>query len=147
MSTNPLKALSRHNRSQSRPAMRLRRTRRRAYKVLLNSHDSNTSNTREAIATPNKGKRIRVVRVRAVQEASSGQRFYEVYFGAGANITSSPAKAVAILDIPDLGEDSTRTFLKGEGPRGLRDEVLSGRWSGTAPANVHKINVEYEEEA
>jgi hypothetical protein len=122
------------------------RPRPRAYTVKLNAHDSNTSNAREAIATPAKGKRIRVVRVRAVQETSAGRRQYEVYFGAGANITANPAKAIDVLDIPDLDEASTRTFLREEGPRGLRDEVLSGRWAAAAPSSVHKIMVEYEED-
>ena len=126
---------------------RNRRTtsRRRDYVVLLNAHDSNTSNTREQIAAPNKGKRIRVLRLRAIQESAAGRRLYESCFGAGADITANPAKAVDILDIPNLGEASTRTFLKDEGPRGLRDEVLSGRWAGTPPSTVHKIMVEYTE--
>ncbi len=121
--------------------------RRRDYVVLLNAHDSNTSNTREAIATPNKGKRIRVIRVRAIQESGDGRHLYEVYFGTGAGITTNADKAVDILDIPNLGEAATRTFLKEEGPRGLRDEVLSGRWAGTPPTTVHKIMVEYTEES
>jgi len=119
----------------------------RAYVALLNAHDSNTSNIREEIATPNKGKRIRVLRVRAIQESADGRHLYELYFGAGADITTNPAKAVDSLDIPNLGEAATRTFLKEEGPRGLRDEVLSGRWAGTAPTTVHKIMVEYTEES
>ena len=118
----------------------------RAYDALLNAHDSNTSNTREAIASPNKGKRIRVLRVRAIQESADGSHLYEVYFGSGADITANADKAVDILDIPNLGEAATRTFLKNEGPRGLRDEVLSGRWRGTAPVNAHKIIIEYTEE-
>ena len=122
-------------------------SRRRDYVVFLNAHDSNTSNTREAVATPNKGKRIRVLRVRAIQESADGRHLYEIYFGTGADITGNPAKAVDILDIPNQGEAATRTFLKDEGPMGLRDEVLSGRWLGTAPTTVHKIIVEYTEEA
>ena len=121
--------------------------RRRPYTVLLNAHDSNTSNTKEAIATPTNGKRLRVVRVRAIQESADGRHLYELYFGTGTNITTNPEKAVGILDIADLSEDETRTFLRGEGPRGLRNEVLSGRWAGTAPTTVHKIMVEYEEES
>ena len=130
--------------------MTTRRTsspRRRPYTVLLNAHDSNTSNTRDTIATPTNGKRLRVVRVRAIQESIDGRHLYELYFGTGANITTNPSKAVGILDIPDLGEDETRTFLRTEGPRGERNEVLSGRWAGTAPTTVHKIMVEYEEES
>ena len=128
---------------------RIRRitSRRRDYVVLLNAHDSNTSNTRDTIATPNKGKRIRVLRVRAIQEIADGRHLYELYFGNGADITTNAAKAVDILDIPNLGEAATRTFLKEEGPRGLRDEVLSGRWAGTPPTTVHKIMVEYTEES
>jgi len=130
------------------PATRRTQTaRQRPYTVILNAHDSNTSNTREAIATPGKGKRIRIIRVRAIQESTDGRHLWECYFGTGANITTNPKKAVDILDIPDLGEDETRTYLKDEGPRGLRDEVLSGRWTGTAPTTVHKIMVEYEEES
>ena len=121
--------------------------RRRDYVVLLNAHDSNTSNTREAVATPNKGKRIRVLRVRAIQESADGRHLYELYFGNGADITTDPAKVVDILDIPNLGEAATRTFLREEGPRGLRDERLSGRWAGTPPTTVHKIMVEYTEES
>jgi hypothetical protein len=119
----------------------------RSYVVVLNAHDSNTPNLREAIATPNKGKRLRILRVRAVQEGADGRHLYELYFGTGADITTDADKAVDILDIPNLSEASTRTFLREEGPRGLRDEVLSGRWAGTAPSTVHKIMVEYTEES
>ena len=64
-----------------------------------------------------------------------------------ANIDATPEKAVDTLDIPQDGEASTRTFPRDEGPRGLRDEVLSGRWAGAAPNGVHKIIVEYTEES
>ena len=98
--------------------------RRRPYTVILNAHDSNTSNTRETIATPTNGTRLRVIRVRAIQEQADGRRLYKLYFGTGADITTNPEKA---LDIPNLGKASTRTYLRGEGPRGDRNEVLSGR--------------------
>ena len=123
------------------------RLRSRPYMALVSPHDSNTSNTRGSIATPAKGKRIRVLRVTAIQEASAGRHLYEVYFGLGADITTNPDKAVDVLDIPDLGQDRTRTYLKDEGPRGERDEDLSGRWKGTPPTTVHKIMVEYTEES
>ena len=102
--------------------------------------------SRQPIATPAKGKRIRVLRVTAIQEISDGRHLYKVYFGLGADITTNADKAVDVLDIPGLGQDRTRTYLKDEGPRGDRDEVLSGRWRGTPPATVHKIMVEYTEE-
>ena len=119
--------------------------RRRPYVALVNAHDSNTSNTRDTLVTPSKGRRIRLLRVRVVQEQADGRHLWELYFGSGADITINPEKAVDILDVPNLGEASTRTFLRDEGPRGLRDEVLSGRWLGTAPTTVHKVMVEYTE--
>ena len=69
------------------------------------------------------------------------------YFGEGETIASAPGKAVDTLDIPELGEEATRVFPRDEGPRGLRDEPLSGRWSGEAPYTAHKILIEYTEES
>jgi len=120
---------------------------RKPYVALVNAHDSNTSNTRETLVTPSKGRRIRVLRTRVIQEQADGRHLWELYFGTGADVTVNPEKAVDILDVPNLGEVSTRTFLRDQGPRGLRDEVLSGRWLGTAPTTVHKIMVEYTEES
>ena len=121
--------------------------RQRPYIALVNAHDSNTSNTRETLATPSKGRRIRLLRARVIQEQADGRHLWELYFGTGGNITVNPEKAVDILDVPNEGEVATRTFHKSQGPRGLRDEVLSGRWLGTAPTTVHKIVVEYIEES
>ena len=135
------------SRSSSRRARHTVSVRRRSYVALVNAHDSNTSNTRETLVTPAKGKRIRLLRTRVVQEQADGRHLWEHYFGTGADITVNPEKAIDILDVPNVGEVTTRTFLKEEGPRGLRDEVLSGRWLGTAPTTVHKIIVEYTEES
>jgi len=121
--------------------------RRRPYVALVIAHDSNTSNTRNTLVIPSKGKRVRVLRVRVIQEQSDGTHLWELYLGTGADITTDPQKAIDILDIPDNGEDSTRTFLRDEGPRGDRDEVLSGRWLGTPPTTVYKVIVEYTEES
>ena len=129
--------------ARSRRAFR----RPRPYDVLFNAHDTNTSNVRETIATPSKGKRVRILRVRVVQEYAEGRRFYEVYFGAGANIGSDASKAVDTLDIPSGGQGSTRVYLRDEGPRGERDEVLSGRWAGNAAHVAHQVVVEYTEES
>ena len=134
---------SRRNRPQNTSV----RPRPRVYQPLLRAHDSNTSNLRETLVRPNKGKRLRILRVRVIQELAAGRRLYEVYFGAGETMASEPGRAVDTLDIPDLGEDSTRVFPREEGPRGLRDEPLSGRWSGVAPLAAHRIVVEYTEES
>ena len=135
---------TRRNPRQSKSSVRARP---RVYEPLLQAHDSNTSNVRETLVTPSKGKRLRILQVRVVQEVADGRRLYEIYFGDGATIAAEPAKAVDTLDIPDLGEESTRVFPRDEGPRGRRDEPLSGRWSGEAPSTVHKIVVEYTEES
>ena len=132
--------------------MTTRRNRRvqprpRVYEPRLRAHDSNTATVRESLVGPGKGKRLRILRVRAIQEVAEGRRLYEIYFGTGETIASEPGKAVDTLDIPELGEDSTRIFPRDEGPRGLRDEPLSGRWAGEAPAVGHKIVVEYTEES
>ncbi len=122
------------------------RPRPRRFAPKLRAHDSNTSTTRGTILTPTKGKRLRIIRIRGIQESTDGRHIYELYFGTGTNITSSPTKAIGTLDIADLSDDATRTYERGEGPRGLRNEVLSGRWK-TAAATVHKIMVEYDEES
>jgi len=132
--------------------MTIRRNRKvqprpRVYEPALRSHDTNTSSVREPLVFPGKGKRLRILRVRALQEVADGRRLYEVYFGEGASIVSDTAKAVDTLDIRELGEDSTRVFPRDQGPRGLRDEPLSGRWSGNPPTTSHKIIVEYTEES
>ena len=121
--------------------------RRRAYVALVNAHDSNTSNNRETLVTPSKGRRISLLRVRVIQEQADGRHLWELYFGTGVDITTNPDNAIDILDIPDLSEASTRTFLREEGTRGLRDEVLSGRWLGSPPNTVHKIIVESSDES
>lgn len=122
------------------------RPRPRRFAPKLRAHDSNTSTTRNTILTPATGKRIRVIRIRGIQESADGRHLYELYFGTGANIATNADKAIDTLDILDLSDDETRTYERGEGPRGLRNEVLSGRWK-TAAASVHKIMVEYEEES
>ena len=122
------------------------RPRPRRFAPKLRAHDSNTNTNRNTVLTPTKGKRIRIIRVRGIQEQADGRHLYELYFGTGANITINPEKAVDTLDILDLNDDETRTYERGEGPRGLRNEVLSGRCK-TATTTVHKIMVEYDEES
>ena len=123
------------------------RPRPRVYEPRLRAYDSNTSNLRETLAAPAKGKRLRILRVRVIQEVADGRRIYEIYFGDAPTISANPAKAIDTLDIPEQGEAATRVFPRDEGPRGQRDEPLSGRWQGPAPSTVHKILIEYTEES
>ena len=123
------------------------RVRRRPYVLKVEHVESNTSTDRQTILTPNKGFRTRLVRVKVQQDISDGRHLWELYFGAAGNMITDQNKGLDILAIPDSGSDSTRTFLKNQGPRGLRDEVLSGRWRGVGPINAHKIIIEYTEES
>ena len=122
------------------------RVRRRPYVLKVEYVDSNTSTGRQTILIPTKGYRARLVRVKVQQDASDGRHLWELYFGTAGNIITDQKKGIDILAIPNEGSDTTRTFLKNEGPRGLRDEVLSGRWRGTAPVQAHEIIIEYTEE-
>ena len=121
--------------------------RSRAYVVLLNAHDSNTSNVREDIAVPSKGKRVRVLRVRVIQERADGASPVRGLFRRGRDHQQRPGQGGGRSGRSQPGEASTRTYLRGEGPRGLRDEPLSGRWAGSTPRGVHKVMVEYTEES
>ncbi|MBC8281600.1 MAG: hypothetical protein H8E48_12500 [Chloroflexi bacterium] len=56
-------------------------------------------------------------------------------------------KGIDILAVPDSSSTSTRVFRKERGPRGKRNEVLSGRWRGYSPSVPHKIIIEYSEES
>ncbi len=108
--------------------------------------ETGTTTARETLLTPSKGTRIRLIRVRAVQAGADVKTRYELYFGTSANMVTTPEKAIDMLLIPADGEDSTSTFLRSQGPRGLRDEVLSGRFRlGTTFANL--LMVWYTEEA
>ena len=90
------------------------RPRPRVYEPRLRAYDSNTSNLRETLAAPAKGKRLRILRVRVIQEVADGRRIYEIYFGDAPTISANPAKAIEplsiTLDIPEQGEAATRVF-------------------------------------
>ena len=121
-------------------------TRQRDYLLKTLEVASNTATTRQTLLTPSKGYRVRLVRVKVQQDATDGRHLWELYFGTAGNIITDQKKGIDILAIPNLGSDRTRTYLRNQGPRGLRDEVLSGRWRGTAPAIAHTVLIEYSEE-
>ena len=123
------------------------RVRRRKYQLQIRAVDSSTDIDRQTILSPSPGRRIRFIRTRVLQDASDGRHLWELFFGDAGNIITAPNRSIDVLAIPDLGSDASRTFRRGEGPRGKRNEVLSGRWRGTAPTTVHKIIIEYTEES
>ena len=121
--------------------------RRRPSRLKIRVLDASTSTSRQELLAPEPGHRIRFIRAKVLQDTSDGRHLWELFFGEAGNIITAPNRAIDILAVPDQGSDATRTFLRDEGPRGKQDEVLSGRWRGTAPASVHKIVVEYSEES
>ena len=123
------------------------RMRRRRYQLRIKVVDSSTDIGRQTILAPAPGRRIRFIRTRVLQEVSDGRHLWELFFGDVGNIITAPNRGIDILAVPDAGSDASRIFRRGEGPRGKRNEVLSGRWRGTAPTNIHKIIIEYTEES
>lgn len=123
------------------------RLRRRRYQLQIKTLDSSTDTDRQTILSPSPGRRIRFIRTRVLQDASDGRHLWELFFGDAGNIITAPNRSIDILAVPDSGSDASRTFRRGEGPRGKRNEVLSGRWRGTAPTTSHKIIIEYTEES
>ncbi len=121
--------------------------RRRTYQLLIRVVDASTDIDRQAILSPSPGRRLRFIRVKVLQETSDGRHLWELFFGDAGNMITAPNRSIDVLAVPDSGSAATRTFLKDQGPKGKRDEVLSGRWRGTAPTSVHKIIIEYTEES
>ncbi len=108
--------------------------RRRNYQLLITVVDASTNIGRQTILTPTSGKKLRFVRVKVLQQASDGRHLWELFFGDAGNMITAPNRAIDVLAVPDSDSAVTRTFLKDQGPKGNRDEVLSGRWRGTAPS-------------
>ena len=121
--------------------------RRRRYQLRIRVVDASTDTDRQTILAPSPGRRLRFVRVKVLQQSTDGRHLWELFFGDAGNIITAPNRSIDVLAVPDVGSTATRTFSRDEGPRGKRDEVLSGRWRGTAPTTVHKLIVEYTEES
>ena len=121
-------------------------TRRRDYELLTQEVASSTDTDRQTILTPRNGFRIRLVRVAVQQHATDGRHLWELFYGSAGNMITAPNRGIDMLAVPDQGSASTRTYLQNQSPRGDRNEVLSGRWRGTAPVNAHTIIIEYSEE-
>lgn len=105
----------------------------------------NPSTTRATIATPTAGKKIRLLSVQLAMTSTVISRF-EVYFGTGADITTTPAKAVldVILDV-DFWPSFFAAWPDGAGPVGAVDDVLSFRTSANTSTDA-RIIVLYREE-
>ena len=107
--------------------------------------DPGGTTTRQTLLTPTTGRRLRLIRVSVHQIATDGLHFAEIYFGTGALISTNVDKAIDYVRVADLSEGGTRSWGRGAGPVGAKNEVLSLRWTVT-PATSHKVIVEYTEE-
>lgn len=105
-----------------------------------------TSTTKQTMLTPTSGKAIRIRNVMAVTASTTGAIF-EVYFGAGANITSDAANAIFIAHLDqDLAGTVTHSEFYGDnGPVGIADEVVSIRTSADITTNGLFVIVYTEE--
>ena len=123
------------------------RVKQRPFRLLVRVVDSSTNLSQQTILTPRPGRRIRLIRTKVLQDASDGRHLWELYFGDAPNIITGIRRGIDILTVPDSGAGATRVYRISQGPRGHRNEVLSGRWRGFAPDNSHKIIIEYSEES
>ena len=121
--------------------------RRRPFVLLTAEVTPSRRRGRHTILTPTKGYRLRLLRVKVVQPQSDGRHMCEIYFGTASTMVTEPSRSVDILAVPDKGAASTRTYERGQGPRGLRGEPLSLRWRGRPPSTDHKVIIEYTEES
>ncbi len=120
--------------------------RQRPYELLNIEAAGPTDTDQATVVTPTPGFRIRLVRTRMLQTGGEGRFLVEVYFGTAPNIITDPTKGIDILAVPNIGSDATRTFDRGEGPRGLRDEPISVRHRGVNPTTPLRIFIDYTEE-
>ena len=123
------------------------RVRRRPYQLKVKVVDASTDTSRQTILSASPGRRIRFIRAKVLQDSSDGRHLWELFFGDAGNMITAPNRSIDVLAVPDVSSAATKTFLRDQGPRGKRDEVLSGRWRGTAPTTVHKIVIEFTEES
>lgn len=107
--------------------------------------DAAPSTSRRTLLRPSPGKRLRLINVTVYQPTSDNPHFCEIYFGMGSRIETNPRKAVGYVRVPDYSTGSTRTWSRGAGPAGERNEPLSFRWTAR-PTTSHKFVVEYTEE-
>lgn len=102
---------------------------------------------RFTIKTPTKGRKLRIIRCQAFDSSLSAAVVLELYYGTAANADAANEKAVDRLTVPvGSGSDETRTWTRGSGPVGNRDQVLSGRKRSIVGADSIEILLEYTEE-
>ncbi len=96
---------------------------------------SGTSTTKATAITPTTGKKVRLISVQAVSASATAANF-EVYFSTGANITSTPAKAIFLANLDtDTRPYEGISWPAGCGPVGAVNDVVSIRTSADITTN------------
>lgn len=104
-----------------------------------------TSTTRADCITPAAAKRVRIHSI-FMNTASATAAQFEVYFHTGANITTTPAKAIAACTLDtDTQAFETVQFGPNDGPVGAVGEVVSIR-TGTDITTNGNFTIVYHEE-
>ena len=102
------------------------------------------STTRVTIITPAAAKRVRIHSI-FMNTASATASQFEVYFADGANITTTPAKAVAACTLDTDTHAFEHMDFGADGPIGAVGEVLSIRTSVDITTNGN-VTIVYHEE-
>jgi len=115
-----------------------------ASEVTSKWYENVSSTSRVTLITPTSGKKVRIISAE-VLSTSSNLAALEVYFGTGANITTTAANAIyeATTDA-DHTPSSIGVWPDGGGPVGAVDEVVSIR--ANASVNSNRFIVHYREE-
>ena len=109
-------------------------------RIELRKPTSSNSTRRFTIKTPSRGRRLRIIRVEAFDISISSGVEVELYFGTVSD------GAIDLLSVPTGGSDATRTWARGAGPAGGKNQALSGRKRSMVGANNLEFLLEYTEE-
>ena len=103
------------------------------------------STTRATLLTPTSGKKVRIISVEVTGQDATAHNV-EVYFAAGANITTTAGKEICepLVDLTDA-PNYRESYPDGGGLVGAVDDVISVRWS-TAPTTASIVHIKYREE-
>jgi hypothetical protein len=110
--------------------------------VTKSAYVNRASTSRATLITPTSGQKVRIV---GIIIGVSGAAMGELYFGTGANISSTATKAIMSTDRGTDDEGYTISFPSNGGPVGDADEVVSVRETATSGVNAD-YTVHYTEE-
>ena len=108
---------------------------------------ASVSTARATIITPTSGKRVRIVSC-TIATSQAADEHYEVYFGTGAGITTTPANAImlCVLGLTIGDHNFGQEWPDGGGPLGDVDEVVSIRTGDSDISGLGKFIIHYREE-